>query len=190
MTNDSDANSSSVYLLGETLRAEVGLVGYASQSWSTGGSGHVSAFPNAWNLPYACTPRPLADPAQPAFIVTNNGINDATDHTALVTPMLNTLLTSYANSAIFVVEPYDGKWGDQLTTAVTPPHRKPATALHRNRSVAHTPDVTDGRHNSGYINLVGIAPKLASAVSAALDTTGEAGASRWIKKTAGLVQLD
>lgn len=177
--------------LGDTLGAEIGVVGFSSQGYTKVGAGFVPAFPDAWDLLYNGQARPVTDPVAPDFIVINHGRNDAleTNPAATATATWNEILAAYPSTTkIVILEVFEGRWGPELEAAVAAIGNPRLTFAATDGWWNNTVDSVDTVHPTGYANLTQIAPRAAKAVQDAL-ASGSGVENRWIKTSTGLVKF-
>lgn len=103
--DDNDSMAGWGFPLGESLGAEVDVIGFGSLGWTRTGSGNVPPFPSSWNFLYAGVSRSLSGYD---LIVINMGTNDAfvpATLTGIVTPVLNGMRTAAPGVPILIVTP-------------------------------------------------------------------------------------
>ena len=188
----SDATVTWSWLLGDAIGAEIGVVGFASQGYTTQGGGFVPVFPDTWDFIYSGAARPVSDPVAPDFIIINHGRNDPLNGSpqAAITATLNEMLAAYpATTKIIMLEAFEGNWGDAHASIVASINNPRLVFVPTEGWVSMATDALDGVHPTGYAGLTQLAPRTAAAVREVLGTGSTAVEKRWVKTSAGLVQF-
>lgn len=164
-TARSDAIQSWAFQVGDTLGAEVGVVGFGRLGMSIAGNGSVPKFPNSWKLLAAGIPRSFEE--EPDFIVINLGTNDKNNNItnavfkADYIASLNAMLSITKNTVIFVMLPFGGHYGAALYKEIVAGASIPARVEFVDTSGWWvTSDAPDNVHPWGYT-----APKHATLLS-------------------------
>jgi lysophospholipase L1-like esterase len=177
-TDRNDSTLSWAHLLGDTLGAEVGVVGFGAQGVTNPGNGNVPAMSTSYNLLFQGVAR-VFTPA-PDLIVINQGTNDAgtsvpvaTFKTALTALVNNLLAATPTATLIAVMLPFNAAYGlaaFQAAAALcaTP---KRVTVIDTTGWWASA-DSSDALHPYGYTSVSQLAPRTAAALRAQLNRGG------------------
>lgn len=167
----SDATSGWAHLLNRLVGAEVGVVGFGGQGWTTAGQGGVPKLATSYTSVYSGINRSFTTPA-PDVVIIEMGHNDgATDNSAVTseaTTVLNGLLAATPTTTkILVFRPFSGRQATPLLAAI---------AAIGNTRISYvdtsgwftTTESSDAVHPYGSANITSIGPKAAAAVKAVL----------------------
>lgn len=168
------------YGLGAALGAEVGIVGYSGQGWTKTGVGAIPIFSTTYNAVYSGVSRSFTSPSQPDLILINMGTNDnGADITSSMTSVLSGLLSATTTSKIVIIQQWGGTLYKTTMQSVIASSSAPSriTYLDTTGWLA-TADTADNTHPWGYINLVDLTPRIATAVKQLL--TGSVTPKRYV----------
>jgi hypothetical protein len=169
-TDQNDALQSWAYLVGQSLGAEFGLVGFGGTGIvRPAGQGGVPALPITYNQLWDGQARNLTP--EPKLIVINEGTNDPFDIAPACTQMLNLLLKACPNAKIAVIQPFNGNNSDSWKTAVQACDAPSRVQFIETAGFMPPNSSADNVHPYGWINISRIAPKIAPALRKMLQST-------------------
>lgn len=159
---DSSADVSWALELGRLLGAEVGVVGFGGQGFTTNGGGGVPTFGDAWDWLWDGQARDFSDP--PDWCVWNQGTNGVTIAAVAALNVLNPQLAAMPGTRFLLQRPFENELqGPALSTAAATCN-DPGRVLYVDSDGWITAgDYSDGLHPYGYPLMAKVAPLLAAA---------------------------
>jgi hypothetical protein len=186
-TNDTDRNDSTAgfaFQIGESLGADVGVVGFGGSGLTVTGSGSVPVITSTYNLLWGSGPSRSFTSPIPDVIVIEQGTNDGSTSTvAAYTSLLNSLLSATpATTVILCLRPLNGAAQASNIQAAVAACSTPSRVTYVNTAGwFSSADSSDALHPYGYAS-----PQIARLVTTQIRTAFASRGPLFFKSSGGV----